>query len=114
MAILDLDGASMHWPLHRRAPRPMVLDLRLEATDLLEPWIAVGHPRRAATRTDADDIERARQRKSLDGAGPGEMPTPYGRLGREYRNGIGNSNASSDAKPPTDSSPHTQGDDEFQ
>jgi hypothetical protein len=114
MAILDLDGASMLWPLHRRAPRPMVWDPPLEATDLLEPWIAVGHPRRAATRTDADDIERARRRKSLGSAGPGEMLMPYGRLGRDYRNGIGNSNASSDAKPPTDSSPHTQGDDEFQ
>ena len=111
MAILDSAGASMLCPLHRRAPRPMVWDL-LEATDLLEPWIAEGRPRRAETQTEADVIERAGRRKSLCGAGPGEMP--YGRLGRLYRNGIRNSNASSDANPPTDSSPRTKGDDEFQ
>jgi hypothetical protein len=87
MAVLDLAGASMLWPLHRRAPRPMVWDLLLEATDLLEPWIAEGRPRRAATQTEADVIERARRRKSLGGAGPGEMLMPYGRLGRLYRNG---------------------------
>jgi hypothetical protein len=114
MAILDLASASMLCPLHRRAPRPMVWDLLLEATDLLEPWIAEGRPRRAATQTEADVIERARRRKGLGGAGPGEMLMPYGRLGRLYRNGIGKSNTSSDANPPTDSSPRTKGDDEFQ
>ena len=92
----------------------MVWGLPLEATDLLEPWIAEGRPRRAATQTEADVIERARRRKSLGGAGPSEMLMPYGRLGRLYCNGIGNSNASSDANPSTDSSPRTKGDDEFQ
>jgi hypothetical protein len=114
MATLALAGASKLWPLHRRAPHPMVWDLLLETTDLLEPWIAEGRLGGAATQTEADGIERARRRKSLDGAGPGEMLMPYGRLGRLHRKGIGDSNASSDAKPPTDSSPRTKGDDEFQ
>jgi len=114
MATLALAGASKLWPLHRRAPHRMVWDLLLETTDLLEPWIAERRPGGAATQTEADVIERARPRKSLGGAGPGEMLMPYGRLGRFHRKGIGDSNASSDAKPPTDSSPRTKGDDEFQ